>query len=61
MCCRNTVTEMTVNASSVAKSDAVEDGAGVVEFPEYVLHMKLLSWSVPVEVNVTKLTLVPAT
>lgn len=59
MWCRNTVTEMQMNASSVAAVDAVED---VVVFAESVLrHTKLLSWSVPLEVNVTKLTLAPAT
>lgn len=45
MCCRNSVTEMTTNISSLATVVAVEVG-----------HTKLLSWLVPLEVNVTKLT-----
>lgn len=63
MCCRNNVTKMTTNASSAAKVDAVEFGGGaaVVVFPDSVRHTKLLSWSLPLGVNVTKLTLSPAT
>ncbi len=59
MCCRNAVTETTMNASSVAAVGAALD---VVESVEFVLrHSKLLSGSVPVDVNVTKLTFAPAT
>lgn len=48
MCCRNSVTEMTTNISSLATVVAVEVGG--------VNVTKLLSWLVPLEVNVTKLT-----
>lgn len=59
MWCRSAVTETTTNASSFAVVDAVED---VVVFAESVLrHTKLLSGSVPLEVNVTKLTFAPST
>lgn len=49
MCCSSTVTKMTMDTSS--------DAAVVAED----LHTELLSGSVPLEENVTKLTFVPAT
>ena len=48
------------NARAVLKVDAVEEGVVVVPVSA-LRHTKLLSGSVPVEVNVTKLTFAPAT
>lgn len=50
---------MTVVMADAAAVDAVEAGASEGEF--VAPHTKLLSWSVPLEVNVTKPTFVPAT
>ena len=61
MCCENKKdSKMTKNESAVEEADALVDGLGVAVV-SFLRHTKLLSWSVPLEVNVTKLTLAPAT
>lgn len=57
MCCMK-MTVMTTKANSVATADdVVVCGASV----DVLRHVKLSSWSVPLELNVTKLTFAPVT